>query len=95
MNFEVEETVRVGNNAFTLISQDNEKWTIRHSLWTIENISFKEAYEKLKEFDVEPLELYAAIQMMAEREHNTAYFGNFGSFLFTKYEDLNGSNFIG
>ena len=88
MELDLEQTIKIGNNAFTLISLDNEKWAIRHSLWSIYNIGFTEAYAKLKEFDVEPLELYAAIEMMAERGHNVAHFGNFGSLIFTKYEDL-------
>ena len=88
-NTNFENVIKLGNKAFTLIIQDNDKWMIRTSVWTIENIDFNEAYFKLRDdFEVDPRELYAAIEMMAERQHNTAYFGALGSFMFTTKEDL-------
>lgn len=69
------------NNYSILNNQDNK--------YVLNNKSFKDTFSHLKnKLSFEEKELVEAFESLIVNHHNTIEFGNFGSFLYTKFIDF-------
>jgi len=69
--------------ALTLKRLLNGKWKVKNQFSSIENINLIQAIEFLESSGAEPGEVHVAVDNMLRKQHRVAYFGAFGSFMFT------------